>query len=115
MTANIDFVVRTGERFWWDFTAQNPDLTLLNWDGYSAELQLRVALTDASPVFDASTSNSMITAAGTTLEVNISGVDTATIPPGDYFYDFKVWSQSDESDAEFITAGKFKVLEAATR
>jgi hypothetical protein len=56
-----------------------------------------------------------VTAAGSALTIDISGVLTAAIDPGVYHYDMKVWALVDVSDAEFVLAGSFRVLEAATR
>lgn len=66
----------------------------VNVTGYTAKMDLKIAPTSTSTIFELSTENGRITT-GTTdgkFTLNITSTDSATIPPGNYVYDLDITS-----------------------
>lgn len=89
--------------------------TALNWNGFTAKMQVREAADSTAYLLSLATGGSGITLGGTagTILVNISNAQSAAVSAGSYAYDLELISSS--SAVTRILQGAFNVIGQVTR
>lgn len=112
---NLNITIYTSRTFntvlTWTDSSGNP----VNLTGYTASLEARYNLTDASPFITLTTSNGGITLGGSagTITLSMSPAATASLTPGQGVYDLEMTALSGEQDT--LLEGIVTVQESVTR
>jgi hypothetical protein len=95
---------------WTTAPAWKINNSYVNVTGYTAKLTVRKAVNSASSVFEFSTSNGRITVGSYDgkFTLTASASDTASVPAGNYVYDFDVVSSGGVSTT--LLSGGFQVI-----
>lgn len=89
-----NFVIKQGATFSQILTwySDKNKTTPVNLTGYTARMQIRNNIEDASPIVDMTTANSKITLGGAagTITLNIPATETSALTPGSAVYDLEL-------------------------
>lgn len=87
----------------------------VNVTGYSANMQVRQAVTSTSVIVELSSDNGRITVGGIdgTFTLDLTAAESADIPVGNYIYDLDVTSP--QGDVYTLLSGGFTVVAQVTR
>lgn len=111
-----NLVVYIGGTFQYTFTLQDEAGQVIDLTGYSAELQARNQLSDATPLFSLDSDGNGITITESTGTISFRVEDTVTAdlsPNKDAFYDIRITSPS--GDIDYILAGNLEIRQMATQ
>lgn len=113
-TVNVNFEEFAGNTLQMIFSYKQSNGTVIDLSSHTARMQVRVAISDVSPVLSLTNSSGIALAStGNNLVVTISAAQTLTLGVGSWIYDIELTDSLGKVNT--FCYGKIKLKQAVTR